>query len=173
MIRIFPFIFEWYQLAYLFQLPILPGIPQGWSTQKTISTCPVLIKSFHCKLLKNASPVLYNIVQPPIFLFLFFSKLNMLDPHKWLDRSFNGRRWLFVFIVFFIYCSKKEADTNTFLGSVKPSGGNKAKGQISKGVFQENIARQIYRKANIKIWRALFFWNTRFEIRSFGLLPTK
>ena len=96
----------------------------------------------------------------------------MLDPHKWLDRSFNGRRWLFVFIVFFIYCSKKEADTNTFLGSVKPSGGNKAKGQISKGVFQENIARQIYRKANIKIWRALFFWNTRFEIRSFALLPT-
>ena len=107
------------------------------------------------------------------FYFYFFSKLNMLDPHKWLDRSFNGRRWLFVFIVFFISCSKKEADTNTFLGSVKPSGGNKAKGQISKGVFQENIARQIYRKANIKIWRALFFWNTRFEIRSFGLLPTK
>ena len=24
-----------------------------------------------------------------------------------------------------------------------------------------------------KIWRALFSWNTRFEIRSFALLPTK
>ena len=54
--------------------------------------------------------------------------------------------------------------------------GNKAKGQISKRVFQENKARQIFRKTNIsyplirtrmcayqgvrnvfrKIWRALF-----------------
>ena len=24
-----------------------------------------------------------------------------------------------------------------------------------------------------KIWRALFFWNTRFDIRPFALLPTK
>ena len=24
-----------------------------------------------------------------------------------------------------------------------------------------------------KIWRALFSWNTRFEIRPFALLPTK
>ena len=68
---------------------------------------------------------------------------------------------------------------------------NKAKGRISKQVFQENKARQIFRKTNTsyplirtricqgkkcsffrKIWRALFSWNTRFEIRPFALLPT-
>ena len=71
--------------------------------------------------------------------------------------------------------------------------GNKAKGQISKRVFQENKARHIFRKTNISYplihtrtcayhWvgnvrvsenlTALFSWNTRFEIRSFTLLPT-
>ena len=51
--------------------------------------------------------------------------------------------------------------------------GNKAKGRISKRVFQENNARQIFRKTNIsyqgvrkfvfqKTWSALFSWNTRF-----------
>ena len=70
--------------------------------------------------------------------------------------------------------------------------GNKAKERISKRVFQENKARQISLKTNIsyplirtctcdyqgvknvrsqKIWRALFSWNTRFEIRPFALLP--
>ena len=78
---------------------------------------------------------------------------------------------------------------------------NKVKGRISKQVFQENKARQIFRKTNIsyplicttfhipwyahvsvrirgqklflfrKIWRALFSWNNRFEIRPFALLP--
>ena len=64
--------------------------------------------------------------------------------------------------------------------------GNKAKGWISKRVFQENKARQIFRKTNIsyplcayqrirnirfqKLWRALFSWNTRFEIRPFFLI---
>ena len=57
--------------------------------------------------------------------------------------------------------------------------GNKAKGRITKRVFQENKARQILRKTNIsyplirtrtffvfrKIWHALFPWNTRVEIR--------
>ena len=38
-------------------------------------------------------------------------------------------------------------------------GGNKTKEWISKRVFRE-------------IWRALFSWNTRFEIRPFILLPT-
>ena len=44
---------------------------------------------------------------------------------------------------------------------------NKAKGRISKRVFQENKALQIFLKTNIfrKIWRPLFSWNTRFEIR--------
>ena len=42
--------------------------------------------------------------------------------------------------------------------------GNKAKGRISKRVFQEN-------KEN-KIWRALFSWNIHFEICPFALLPT-
>ena len=71
--------------------------------------------------------------------------------------------------------------------------GNKAEGQISKRMFQENKARQIFRKTNTyyplittrryeyqgvkkfifrKIWCALFSWNTRFEIRLFALLPT-
>ena len=71
--------------------------------------------------------------------------------------------------------------------------GNKAKGRISKRIFQENKAHQIFRKTNIsyplirtrtcahqgvrmfvfrKIWRALFSWNPRFEIRAFALLPT-
>ena len=69
--------------------------------------------------------------------------------------------------------------------------GNKAKGRISKRVFQENKARQNFRKTNIsyplirtctwayqlvwnfhfsEIWRALFSWNARFEIRPFALL---
>ena len=53
------------------------------------------------------------------------------------------------------------------------TGGDKAKGRISKRVFQENRARQIFRKTNIsyplirgkkclffqKIWHALFFTN--------------
>ena len=71
--------------------------------------------------------------------------------------------------------------------------GNKAKGRISKWVFQENYTRQIFRKTNIsyplirtrtcayqgvrkfvfrKTWRALFSWNTRFRIRPFAILPT-
>ena len=69
---------------------------------------------------------------------------------------------------------------------------NKAKGRISKRVFQENKARQIFRKKIIffnpwyahvsggkkmsflrKIWRDLFSWNTHFEIHPFALLPTK
>ena len=64
--------------------------------------------------------------------------------------------------------------------------GNKAKGRISKRVFQENKACQIFRKTNIsyplirtrvwvafcKIWRVLFSWNTRFKIGPFALLPT-
>ena len=62
-------------------------------------------------------------------------------------------------------------------------------GSILKRVFRENKARQIFRKTSIsdplicvsggkkmfvfrKIWRALFSWNTRFEIRPFVLLPT-
>ena len=70
--------------------------------------------------------------------------------------------------------------------------GNKAKERISKRVFQENKARQIFRKTNIfllsdthtrftyqgvkifvfrKIWHALFSWNTRFGIRPFAILP--
>ena len=68
---------------------------------------------------------------------------------------------------------------------------NKAKGRISKRVFQENKARQIFRKTNIftpwyahvrirgykmfvfrKIWRVLLSWNTSFEIRPSTLLPT-
>ena len=57
--------------------------------------------------------------------------------------------------------------------------GNKAKGRITKRVFQENKARQFLLKTNIsyplirtrtffvfrKIWHALFPWNTRVEIR--------
>ena len=72
--------------------------------------------------------------------------------------------------------------------------GNKAKGRISKRVFQENKARQIFRKNEHflhpdtrtyvgvsggkkfsffrKIWRALFSWNTSSETRPFALLPT-
>ena len=61
--------------------------------------------------------------------------------------------------------------------------GNKAKGRFSKQVFQEKKAHQIFRKTNIsyplcvsfvfqQIWRALFSWNTRFEIRPFVLLLT-
>ena len=68
--------------------------------------------------------------------------------------------------------------------------GNKAKGQISKWVFQENKVRHSFRKTiisyplictrtcayqgvrNVKIWRALFSWNTRFKICPFALLPT-
>ena len=46
-------------------------------------------------------------------------------------------------------------------------------------MFQENKARQIFRKTNIflppdtEIWRALFSCNTRFDIRPFALLSTK
>ena len=59
--------------------------------------------------------------------------------------------------------------------------GNKAEGRISQRVFHENKARQIFWKKKKhflplflfrKIWRALFSWNTRFEIRRFALLPT-
>ena len=67
---------------------------------------------------------------------------------------------------------------------------NKAKGQISERVLQENKARQIFRKMNISYTpihiRAccvsrgtkcscffFFFCNTSFEIHPFALLPTK
>ena len=57
--------------------------------------------------------------------------------------------------------------------------GNETKGRISKRVFQENKARQIFQKTNISYpqirtctWRALFSWNIRFEILPFALLPT-
>ena len=72
--------------------------------------------------------------------------------------------------------------------------GNKPKGRISKREFQVSKAQQIFRKTNIyyhlirtrtyvhvriremfvfqNIWRALFSWNSRFEIRIFALLPT-
>ena len=58
---------------------------------------------------------------------------------------------------------------------------NKAKGQISKLVLQENKAHQSTRMFAYqgewnacfrKIWRALFSCNTRFEICPFVLLPT-
>ena len=72
--------------------------------------------------------------------------------------------------------------------------GKKAEGRISKQVFQENKACQIFPKTNIfyslihtctcacqgvkmlvfrKMWRALFSWSTHFEIRPLALLPTK
>ena len=68
-----------------------------------------------------------------------------------------------------------------------------AKWRISKQVIQKNKARQIIQKTNIssslmrtracdyqgvknvrfrKIWRALFSYNTGFDIRTFALLPT-
>ena len=55
--------------------------------------------------------------------------------------------------------------------------GNKAKLRISKQVFQENEARQIFHRKNKclffgKFGGVLFSWNTRFEIRPFALLPT-
>ena len=54
------------------------------------------------------------------------------------------------------------ADSEQFVG-------NKAKGRISKRVFQENKARQIFRKANIS--NPLIRTRT-IEIRPFALLPT-
>ena len=48
--------------------------------------------------------------------------------------------------------------------------GNKAKVRISKRVFQEKKARQMF--LFWKIWRAFFSWNTRFVIRPFALLTT-
>ena len=71
---------------------------------------------------------------------------------------------------------------------------NKAKGWISKRVFQENKAPQIFRKTNISYplihahtcayqgvrnvcfsenLTFVFFWNSCFEICPFALLPTK
>ena len=72
--------------------------------------------------------------------------------------------------------------------------GNKAKDRTSKRVFQENKARQIFRKNKHilppvtqryvcvsgdkkcllfrRICRALFSWNARFEVLPFALLPT-
>ena len=47
---------------------------------------------------------------------------------------------------------------------------NKAKGWISKQVFQENKAHQIFQKTNIS-YPLIRTWNTRFEIRPFALLP--
>ena len=51
---------------------------------------------------------------------------------------------------------------------------NKAKGRISKRLFQENKARQIFRKTNIfyALIRTRREKNTRFEICSFALLQT-
>ena len=72
--------------------------------------------------------------------------------------------------------------------------GNKAKGHISKRRWQENKARQIFRKMNIsypwyahvcvrirgwemfvirKIWLAFFSYYYHFDIHPFALLPTK
>ena len=71
--------------------------------------------------------------------------------------------------------------------------GNNTKEQISKRVFQENKARQIFRKTNISYpmiltrtfasqgvkkcsffgkFSALFSWNTSFKFRPFALSPT-
>ena len=47
--------------------------------------------------------------------------------------------------------------------------GNKAKGRMSKPVFQENKARQVFRKTNISY--PLICICTCFEIRPFALLP--
>ena len=62
--------------------------------------------------------------------------------------------------------------------------GNKAKGWISKWVFQENKLPNFPKNKYFlpligtrtfvfqKIWHALFSWNTRFKICPFILLPT-
>ena len=47
--------------------------------------------------------------------------------------------------------------------------GNKAKGRMSKRVFQENEARQVFQKTNISY--LLICICTCFEIRPFALLP--
>ena len=62
--------------------------------------------------------------------------------------------------------------------------GKKAKKRISIRMFQENKTSQIFYPRTCayqgvkmfvfrKIWRDLFSWNTRFEIRQFAILPTK
>ena len=50
--------------------------------------------------------------------------------------------------------------------------GNKAKGEISERVFVRVRIRGKKCPFCDKIWRALFSWNTSFEIRPFTLLPT-
>ena len=61
--------------------------------------------------------------------------------------------------------------------------GNKAKGRISKRSSKKTKHAKFSKKQTFltpwyaqvpvfqKIWRALFSWNTRFEIRPFALLP--
>ena len=60
--------------------------------------------------------------------------------------------------------------------------GNKSKGRILNRFFKKTKHVKFSEKRTfltkemfvfLKIWRALFSWNTRFEIRSFALLPAR
>ena len=82
---------------------------------------------------------------------------------------------------------RKRSDSYNKTNHQTGSYSNKAKGPITKRMLQEIKTRQICRKKNIfyqrvrirgkeifvfkKIWRLLFYFNIRFEIRLFALVP--
>ena len=105
---------------------------------------------------------------------LSFESQNSCKKYFTLFSGFICRTWLRLTcdspLLIIIPCAIKVIIMKRLLHFV----GDKAKGWISKRVFQENKARQIFRKMFVfrEIWRALFSWNIRFEIRPFALLPT-
>ena len=144
--------------------------------------------------------------------FKFFAKVTqkfLKNPLFWMVHSFDGilmHWWMLICCVFHIllFCSCEYNSSRKIFPLVLPTSrsdaefiGNKVKRQISKRVFQENKARQIFRKTNIfypllhtrtyaylGVRNVCFsdvrvsggkkcsFFNTRSEIRSFALLPT-
>ena len=144
--------------------------------------------------------------------FKFFAKVTqkfLKNPLFWMVHSFDGilmHWWMLICCVFHIllFCSCGYNSSRKIFPLVLPTSrsdaefiGNKVKGQISKLVFEENKAHQIFRKTNIFYTlirtrtyaylgvrnfcfsdvyvsggKKCSFFNTRSEIRSFALLPT-
>ena len=128
---------------------------------------------FYCKTLNSL-----------FFVYIYHSGVN----RRWYALADNKAYWFLVSQLFV-----KNSYIHHDVKKLRYYVSNKTKGRISKRMFQENKARQIFRKTNIsyplirtrtcvyqgvrnvrfrKIWRALFSWSTRFEIRPFALLPT-
>ena len=112
----------------------------------------------------------------------------MLNEKEWYDSlfSFTGLKqsvfWQWIFTLNSIFCSRSKLVASFCL--LSNSSVIRQKGESRKGCFRKTKHIKFSKKRtrtceyqglrNIcfwKIWRTLFSWNTRFEIRPFFLLP--